>query len=447
MIGVTEPARWEPRADRLAYGKSLRDRVKRADQARWELPARTAGDVRERLRAAEHGRQPDLLPIKYGKMATSPFAYLRGSAGVMAPDLAAQPSTGYRVQICGDAHARNLGACATADGNIVFDLNDFDESCRAPWEWDLRRLAISLVLAGRESHLDDRTCRDAARGLVAAWRETMLDLVDLPTVELAHYKVKRASEAGTVGRALAKAERVTPTVARDRWTAPDPHGVDRFVDHRVPDEVARDVLASLAAYRETLGPARQLVLEGYRPYDVAFRIQGTGSLGLRNYLVLCRGNGDDDPLILQVKQCVPTCYQALGLVGPDPRVSDHHGKRAAEGQHRMQTHADPLLGWTDIAGVPFLVRQVSDHSASIDLENLSRPALLAYACVCGEAFAKAHARTGDAAIFAGYAGQGDNLDRAFGDLALAGADQVTRDWEILVAAITAGAIRATAPAK
>ena len=432
---MVEPPRWAPHAERLAYGKALRDRVKRADQARWMLGAR---DAWARLRQSEQGRQPELLARKYGKMATSPFAYLRGSAPVMAPDLAAQPTTGYAVQICGDAHVRNLGACATSDGNIVFDLNDFDESCRAPWEWDVRRIAISLVLAGREARCDDRLCRDAARELVRAYRETMFDLVELPTVELAHYHVKRFNAEGPVGRALAKAERMTAVVARDRWTRPDADGRPRFVEHRTDDATAAAVLGSLATYRETLGPARQQVFDSYLPYDVAYRVAGTGSLGLRNHVVICEGNGVDDPLILQVKEAAPTCYQVLGLVGPDPRVAAHDGKRAAEGQHRMQTHADPFLGWTDIAGVPFIVRQLADHQAGIDLADLGRAAIVEYGRVCGEAFAKAHARTGDPAVLAGYGGAGDNLDRAIGELAMTAADQVTEDWALLCAAIGRG---------
>ncbi len=439
---MVEPPRWASYVERLAFGKSLRDRVRRADQARWVLGDR---DMRARLAASEQGRRPELIARKYGKMATSPFAYMRGSAAVMAPDLAAQPSTGYAVQICGDAHVRNLGACATGDGNIVFDLNDFDESCRAPWEWDVRRIVISLVLAGREARCDERLCRDAARELVRAYRETMIDLVELPTVELAHYQVKRFNADGPVGRALAKAERMTAVVARDRWTRPDPDGRPRFVEHRIDDATATAVLAALASYRDTLGPARQQVLDCYWPYDVAFRVAGTGSLGLLNYIVICAGNGIDDPLILQVKQAAPACYQVLGLVEPDPRVAAHHGKRVAEGQHRMQTHADPFLGWTEIAGVPFVVRRLADHQAGIDLEDLGRAAIVEYGRVCGETFAKAHARSGDPAVFAGYAGSGDNLDRAIGDLAMTAADQVTEDWEKLCAGIHRGELVAIAP--
>jgi uncharacterized protein (DUF2252 family) len=184
------------------------------------------------------------------------------------------------------------------------------------------------------------------------------------------------------------------------------------------------------------------VLDCYLAYDVAFKVSGAGSIGARNYAVLCVGNGVDDPLTLQVKQALPSCYEALGLVGSDPRIASHHGKRVAEGQHRMQTWTDPLLGWTSIDDLPFYVRQLSDHKASIDPADLKRSSLVEYARVCGETFAKAHARTGDAAVLYGYAGQAEKLDRAIGALALLGADQVTSDWEALTRAIGRGEIEA-----
>jgi uncharacterized protein (DUF2252 family) len=244
---------------------------------------------------------------------------------------------------------------------------------------------------------------------------------------------------------LRRAERVTPVQARDELTASPHGGRPRFVEDlpklaRVPDREASAVLDSLPAYRETLGPDHQQVLDNYLPYDVAFKVSGTGSIGARNYLVLCAGNGIDDPLLLQVKEALPSCY--LALVGPDPRIASHHGRRVAEGQHRLQTWADPLLGWTSIAGIPFYVRQLSDHKASIDPADLKRSSLIEYACVCGETFAKAHARTGDAAILYGYAGRSTKLDRAISELAVTGADQVTGDWEAFVAAIRRGQLEA-----
>jgi uncharacterized protein (DUF2252 family) len=441
-MAASAPPRHLARAEREAFGKRLRDRVRRVDQDAWPSAGR---DVLARLQAAEAPRRAELVPFRRGRMATSPLAFLRGGAAIMAPDLAALPHTGYLVQICGDAHVRNLGAYASPEGRIVFDVNDFDETYRAPWEWDVRRLAISIALVAREARTTDRIARDAVIAMVRSWRETMHELADLPAVELARYCVHRFAPEGAIGRVLRKAERMTPVQARDELTVSSPGGRPRFVEDlpklaRVPDREALAVLESLAGYRETLGPDRQQVLDSYLAYDVAFKVAGTGSIGARNYVVLCTGNGVDDPLLLQVKEALPSCYAPL--IAADPRIASHDGRRVAEGQHRLQTWADPLLGWTSIAGIPFYVRQLSDHRASIDPADLKRGSLIEYARVCGETFAKAHARTGDAAILYGYAGDADKLDRATAELAIAGADQVTGDWEVLVAAIRRGQLEA-----
>jgi uncharacterized protein (DUF2252 family) len=439
MVSTEAPPRYVARADREAYGKALRSRVRRVDQEVWTTAER---DVLGRLRASEVGRRKDLLAVRHAKMASSPFGFLRGGAWIMAPDLAALPHIGYQVQICGDAHVRNLGAFAGLDGHIVFDVNDFDETCRAPWEWELRRLAISIFVVGREAGSSDRVCRDAVESMVRSWRETMHVLADMPVVELARYCVHRFAPDGTVGRVLRKAERMSPLLARDELTHVGPDKLARFITdaplQAVESGVRAQVLAGLDAYRETLGPNRQQVLDCYLAVDVAFKVGGTGSIGARNYVVLLVGNGADDPLILQVKQALPSCYEAQGLLSADPRVASHQGKRVAEGQHRMQTWADPFLGWTTIDGVPFYVRQLADHKASIDPEDLRRASLVEYARVCGETFAKAHARTGDAAVLYGYAGRSDKLDCALAKLARTGADQVASDWELIVAAVGRG---------
>jgi len=438
------PPRYQPRAEREAYGKSLREKVRRVDQNAWITGDR---DVLARLRANEVGRKEDLLPVRHARMASSPFGFLRGGASIMAPDLAALPSTGYEVQLCGDAHVRNLGAYASPDGKVVFDLNDFDETCRGPWEWDIKRLAISIVLVGREAGTPDKISREAVQAFVRSWRTTLHEVADLPACDLARYHVHRFSSEGPVGRVLAKAERMTAIHARDELTTQGKDGRPRFIDApgkitRVSDDVAGQVLAALEPYRDTLGPNRQLVFDSYQPYDVAAKLAGTGSVGARNFVVLCMGNGIDDPLILQVKEALASCYLALGLVERGSQIAAHEGKRVAEGQHRMQTWTDPFLGWTTAFDAPFYVRQLSDHKAAIDPADLKRSSLVEYARVCGEVFAKAHARTGDAAVLYGYAGQAEKLDVAIGMLAVAGADQVTKDWETLVGAIKRGDLQA-----
>jgi uncharacterized protein (DUF2252 family) len=444
---VTAPPLHRARAEREAFGRRLRDRVRRVDQDAWTTGER---DVLARLRTNEEHRLRGVLPYRHGRMAASPFAFLRGGAAIMAPDLAALPHTGYTVQICGDAHVRNLGAYASPEGRIVFDVNDFDETCRGPWEWDLKRLAISIALVARDGGSTDKVGREAVQALVRSWRTTMHELADLPACELARYHVHRYSSDGPVGRVLGKAQRMTALHAREELTTRGPDGRPRFLDDgakitRIPDEEAAAVLASLESYRDTLGPNRQQVLDSYLAYDVAAKLAGTGSVGARNYAVLCVGNGIDDPLILQVKQALPSCYLALGLVPRDPRISAHEGKRVAEGQHRMQTWADPFLGWTTAFGAPFYVRQLSDHKAAIDPADLRRSSLIEYARVCGEVFAKAHARTADAAVLFGYAGEADKLDIAIASLAVIGANQVTQDWRVLVGAINRGELTAANP--
>jgi uncharacterized protein (DUF2252 family) len=431
-------------ADRVAYGLRLRDALRRVDQN--ALHTRRRGrDALGLLRAAEKGRVATLLPIKYGRMSLSPFAFFRGSATLMAADLATLPRTDYHVQICGDAHVRNLGAYASPDGRIVFDINDFDESMRAPWEWDLKRLATSFVLAGREARTSDRVCRDAVMLLVRSYRRAMARFAPMPAVELARYQVNRHLDEGPVHEVLRKAERASPLASLKKLTVQVRGGRRRFAQRpplltRVDPPTAKRVLASLAEYRGTLGPNRQLVLDAYCPSDVAFKVVGTGSVGTRDYVVLAFGNGASDPLILQVKEATRSCYAPY--VKYVRGATAHQGRRVAEGQHRMQTVADPFLGWTTLGGADYLVRQLADHKASIDPEDLDGPTLADYALVCGEIFAKAHARTGDAAVLHGYAGDAEKLDRALAEFALLYADEATRDYETFKKAVAAGMIKA-----
>jgi uncharacterized protein (DUF2252 family) len=430
------PPRHVARPEREAYGRSLREIVRRVDHDVWFTGER---DVLARLRASENGRLPNVLPFRHGRMAVSPFSYFRGNASIMAPDLMSLPHTGYTVQLCGDAHVRNLGAYSAPDGRVVFDVNDFDETCRGPWEWDIKRLAVSLVLVAREGDMSDNAARDAVCAMIRTWRETMHELAELPAVELARYVVHRFAEEGPVGRVLAKAEHIAPLHAREQLCAPTaPDGKHRFVEaapklSRVPDEVAAKVLASLVPYRDTVGASRQQVLDAYAPYDVAFKVAGTGSIGVHNYAVICAGNGPDDSLILQVKEALPSTYIDHGWI--DSTRPAHDGRRVAEGAHRMQTSVDPFIGWTTIDNRPYYVRQLADHKAGIDPGDLKRSSLEEYARVCGETFAKGHARTADPAVLYGYGGDAEKLDRAIAKMAIIAADEVMRDYELLVSAI------------
>ena len=435
-----------------AAGRRCRERIGRADQGRW-TPAPARPDPVNALLAANAGRLAELLPLKWGRMAASPFAFFRGAAPLMAADLAGWPTTGLLVQLCGDAHVRNLGAYAAPDGHLVFDLNDFDETIVGPWEWDLKRLATSFVLANREAGgRDDKEGAAAVRQLVASYRAALGRFAGMRALELVSYEVRRHSKSGPVRAILQKAERATAARTLQKLTEPPPgtggNGLPRFHDQppllrHVPDEEAAKVLAALGPYRETLGADRRQVLALYRPADVAFKVVGTGSVGTRDYVVLLFGRGADDPLFLQVKEELPSCWAPHLPAGAAPGYANQ-GQRVAEGQHRLQTVTDAFVGWTKLDGADYLVRQLADHKAAVDPAELKGDALTEYALVCGEVLAKAHARTGDAAALAAYCGRSsDRLDRALAEFALAYAGQTTRDHAALVAAVRAGKVPAT----
>ncbi len=273
------------REEREEYGKSRREVVHRVDQALWAPPANRS-DPLDIINAISATRVQELIPIKMGRMAVSPFNFFRGAAPVMAADLAGMPTTDLRVQICGDAHVRNLGAFAAPDGHLVFDLNDFDETYPGPWEWDLKRLATSLVLAGEEAGGKSGNCKDAVLALVSSYREAMDKFAQMTMIDLMRFEVRRHTQVSFIRGILGKAERVTPKVTLEKLTCPAKGGLRRFHEHppllhHLPEEDEKKILASLTPYRETLMPDRRRVLDAYRPADVAFKVVGTGSVGTR----------------------------------------------------------------------------------------------------------------------------------------------------------------------
>jgi uncharacterized protein (DUF2252 family) len=418
-------------ADRTAIGRQCRDLVGRAGQAAW-APAPNRTDPVAYLLAANAAR-----------VAASPFAFFRGAASLMAADLAPAPVTGLRVQLCGDAHLVNLGAYAAPDGHLVFDLNDFDETIAGPWEWDLKRLATSFILAGRQAGGRDKDGQAAVIQLVESYREGLARFAAMRGLELVSYEVRRHSKSGPVRAVLQKAERATPARTLQKLTSPGPGGTPRFHDQppllrHVSDQDAAKVVASLQAYRDTLGADHRQVLDLYHPVDVAFKVVGTGSVGTRDYVVLLLGRGADDPLFLQVKEELPSCWAAHL---PGAASYPNEGQRVAEGQHRMQTVTDAFVGWTRIDDTGYLVRQLADHKAAVDVTELKGDALAEYALVCGEVLAKAHARTGDAVALAGYCGRSDRLDAAIGKFALAYATQTGQDYAAFEAAVHDGRLR------
>lgn len=363
-------------------------------------------------------------------MSASPFGFFRGAVTVMAADLASLPRTGVEVQLCGDAHVRNLGAYAAPDGHLLFDINDFDETIRGPFEWDLKRLATSVVLAGREAGAHDPASGDAVEELISSYRSWIDRFRGMSPLELFRYQVRRFRGITAVEKVLGKAERETPERTLAKLTVPVGRGRRRFAQRppllfRLAPALKRRVMSSLGRYRATLSDDRQLLLDAYCPVDAAFKVVGTGSVGARDYVVMLVSAGAAAPLFLQIKQEFASAYAPF--LRRAARVT-HEGQRVAQAQHRMQTLSDPFLGWTQIEGRPFLVRQLSDHKAAIELDDLKGSALAEYARLAGELFAKAHSRTGDPAVIHGYCGDSEKLDRAIRRFAVAYADQTTRDY-------------------
>jgi len=430
---------WATPEERSNLGQARRKQVGRHEHSTFNPKARKTSPLALVARSMR-GRVPALIKLKYELMAESPFAYFRGAVPVMAADLSVLPSTGLVSQLCGDAHVRNLGAYAAPDGRLTFDINDFDETIRGPFEWDLKRMAASVTLAGRAAGYKESSARQAVEKCMQRYAAQMHAFARMPGIELARYQVHRMGQAEPVRNALMKAERSTPQHTLEQLTEPasksgtgKPGAPRRFkeVEHmltRVTGRQSQAVLASLAAYREMLQPERQHLLSFYRPVDVAFKVVGTGSVGLRDYCIYFEGNGPGDPLFLQIKE-EPASSYAPYL--PDAHPAPHNGQRAAEGQRAMQMQSDPFLGWTHIGARQFLVRQLNDHKGSINLEDLAGGGLEAYAEVCGELLARGHARSGDPLAIAGYLGSGEGFAEALSKFGALYADQTVKDWEEL----------------
>ena len=398
-------------------------------------------------------RIPELAAIRVGRMAAAPFAFLRGSAGLMAYDLARTPVTGIGAQICGDAHAGNFGLYADARGGLVIDLNDFDETVHGPWEWDLKRLAASLVLAGREAGADEDTCRTAAQYAAGSYRRTMRLLAKIPALDawnaIADEQLVSHTDAhdllGTLERVSQKARGNTSGRFAAKSTEAVEGGGRRFIDappvlRRVPDAEAAVVAASLEEYLTTFSEDRLPLLARYAVHDVAFRVVGTGSVGLRSYVVLLLDHRDE-ALVLQVKEARSSVLlphlATVGLALPEVA---HEGRRVVLGQKRMQVVSDILLGWTSVEGRPFQVRQFRNRKGSVDPAALAADQIDDYARMTGALLARAHAHSADPRLVAGYCGKSEELDEAIASFSVAYADRTEADHAELVAAVQAGRI-------
>jgi uncharacterized protein (DUF2252 family) len=439
---------------RLKTGKSLRMRVPRAAHAGWTAPAGRPDPI-DILKHSDRGRLRELLPIRYARMQQSPFAFFRGSAALMAADLAHTPVTGIPVQACGDCHAANFGGFASPERRLLFDINDFDETLRAPWEWDLKRLAASVVLASRELGLSGRHGLDAAGALIASYREQMHRYARMRALEI-WYSHLSAEVFVRKARTAASRQRWEDLEKRARNQTAEhifPHfasvkdGRVQIVDHpplvyhpRMSNLFRKRVTESFHRYRTSMPDERRIILDRYQIVDVAWKVVGVGSVGTHCAVMLLMASAHD-PLLLQFKEALPSVLEPYA--GKSPYTN--HGERVVTGQRMLQSASDVFLGWTtDDEGRDYYFRQLRDMKMKIDLEAMTKADWLEYVDVCGGTLARAHARTGDAAVIAGYIGKADAFDRAIMKFAAGYADQTERDHAALVKAIRAGRLTARA---
>ncbi|HEX4749254.1 MAG TPA: DUF2252 domain-containing protein [Bryobacteraceae bacterium] len=429
--------------ERLRHGRDRRNHISRLKLGEVQPRKRTFQAIGVLLSATE-GRLPALLPIKYQRMSANPFAFFRGAVSIMAADFSNEPQTGLRVQLCGDAHVQNLGCFATPDGSLVFDINDFDETVPGPWEWDVKRMATSIVLAGEMAGHGGSGCEDAVRAFAASYCATIEMLADQPILTAARHQIHRVRKAGAVAAAWEQAARATPCDLLKKYIE-DSKGRPCFKEiknalWRVAGKEKQAVLDSLPLYRKSLAPDRLHFCNFFTPVDVGFKVVGTGSVGLRDYIVLMDGNGPDDPLFLQIKQEVSSAYA--------PYLRNLHfasqGERVVLGQRRIQPNSDLILGWTRMGEHDFLVRQLNDHKGAIDLAKLRGPGLRSLAEVAGELLARGHTRSGDAVVIKGYIGSPEKVVRAIVNYAVSYAQVTRNDFELFTKAIKDGKVKVAA---
>jgi uncharacterized protein (DUF2252 family) len=452
-------------SERAASGKAARAEVPRSAHAVWEPPPHRASPV-ELLEEQAQSRVPELVPIRYGRMLVSPFTFYRGAAYLMAADLSGMPRTGLDAQLCGDAHLSNFGGFAAPDRRLVFSINDFDETHPGPFEWDVKRLAASFAVAGRDRGFDDRQRATINLAVGRAYREAMADYAGMDNLglwytrvnvegllgelqrELTAKQVKRAER--NVAKAQSKGslkafEKLTELVDGARRIRSDPPAVTPIEElvggenlHRL-DDALRDVIRS---YRRTLQGDRLRLLERYRYVHSARKIVGVGSVGTRAFIMLLLGRDDNDPLFLQFKEAEASVLEPF--LGKSEFAN--HGQRVVEGQRLTQSASDIMLGYIRAEGVDsvkrdFYVRQLWDAKGSA-LVDLMEPALMRmYARACGAELARAHARSGDAIAISSYLGASDAFDRAIALFAESYANQNERDYETLLKAVADGQIK------
>ena len=439
------------REERLVAGKALRETLPRERHGVWKRPAKGRDPVKI-LEASNQGRLPELIPIRYGRMLRSPFTFLRGSAGLMAHDLATTPSTGLRVQACGDCHLMNFGLFATPERNLVFDINDFDETLPAPWEWDVKRLAVSFAVAARDNGHTDAQARASAIDCVRAYREHLRDYSKMNPLEVWYDRLDEQ-------RLIAMAPDAEARERRKEYAARAHQRVGEYLLPRISEEVGgrrrlldqppilfhvdeKDIMKrareAVDLYRLSLSDPVRVLFDRYRLEDLAVKVVGIGSVGTR-CLVGLFFSAENHPLLLQFKEACPSVLAPYA----GESVYQNQGQRVVVGQRLMQCSSDLFLGWTrGRRGYDYFGRQLRDMKFSFPVEGAAPKGLLRYAELCGWTLARAHAKSGDAAAISGYLGKTGNFERAVGEFALAYADQTVRDHAALVTAVKTGRVKA-----
>lgn len=436
-------------AERIQAGRERRGSVPRSAHATWSPPSDRADPI-ALLQQSDRQRLPHLLSIRYGRMYTSALGFLRGAATVMASDLATTPTTGIEVHLAGDAHLANFGGYATPERNLVFGINDFDETLPGPWEWDVKRLAVSVVVAGRTRGFSAAACTAAATASARSYREWMAKYAGMGYMALYYAQIdenqvqsvpsrpvdrealqKGASKARSRDNLQALSKMTTVVNGRPR-IKDDPPLVTHISDPHLGD-VAEEIAVR---YLETLESDRAALLQRYSFVDAALKVVGVGSVGTRCYVVLFLGAGEHDPLFLQIKQAEASVLEPYLGTGQ----WKNHGQRVVTGQRIIQPASDIFLGWGREGSLDYYVRQLRDMKATVNLSTISASGLHSYAAICGWALALAHARSGDPAQISGYLGTNDRFDRALTAFASAYANQTERDHAALVKAVNDGRI-------
>jgi uncharacterized protein (DUF2252 family) len=444
-------------AEHYAAGKALREICSRDAQALWKAPTGRQDPVQLVL-DAEKGRLPELLPLRHGRMVRSAFTFYRGSALAMASDLASSPSTGVRVQCCGDAHLCNFGGFATPERKIIFSINDLDETLPAPWEWDVKRLAASFVVASQDNGISDSTAQDVATSCVRTYRESMAEYSQMKTLELWYEGLwaddlvagiknpafrARAIKRLQKERAKSVAEDVFPKLVENRGEIPfikDKLPTIFHAEGLPPGQISKIVLDTFAGYRVTLPPSLQSLMDRYELRDAAMKVVGIGSVGTSCWVLLFM-TGEVDPLFLQVKQARESVLEPYAGTSVFP----NHGQRVVNGYRIMQPASDMFLGWTLGTGARhqhFYIRQLRDIKISIAVETFGATEMGIYATWCGRALALSHARSGSSALLSGYMGKSDAFDQAIAAFSMRYANQNEKDHAALKRAVRAGKVKA-----